>query len=205
MAWRTIWTKHKVLLGWFRSSPGHLISLPPAVGAVQRRVGPGLQQCCPLIVTGLRHPILLLTGLSYRVPEPCGPSSPRPGPAAQRWQSPQGGGPGLALSSCSPGLRPLPLTLTPSPPAPGQEPHNTAECCLGPAAPEAFNSPFPWHQLLEAAGGVAGTALLQWDRVFKAAGKDHGRHVSCWAGQGPISRAGGGCGEQMESVLEREG
>lgn len=65
VAWRTTWTKHKVLLGWFRSSPGHLISLPPAVGAVQRRVGPGLQQCCPLIVTGLRHPILLVTGLSY--------------------------------------------------------------------------------------------------------------------------------------------
>jgi len=53
-----IWTKHKVLLGSFCSSLGHLISMTPVLGAVQHSVGPGLQQCCPHIVTGLKtsHP-----------------------------------------------------------------------------------------------------------------------------------------------------
>lgn len=45
-----IWTKHKVLLGSFCSSLGHLISMTPVLGAVQHSVGPGLQQCCPHIV-----------------------------------------------------------------------------------------------------------------------------------------------------------
>lgn len=53
-----IWTKHRVLLGSFCSSLGHLISVTPVLGAVQHSVGPGLRQCCPHIVTGLEtsHP-----------------------------------------------------------------------------------------------------------------------------------------------------
>lgn len=151
MAWRTTWTKSDVLLGWLCSSPGCLISLPPTAGW-----GPGsaggdgavavLRRCCPFIVTGLGHPILLVTGLSYvhgSRAQPCllsrllgEQSSLRPVPTAQGWQSPRGSSPCPALSALPPAL-----TLPHSPPAPGQEPHNMAECCLGPAAPRLLIPP----------------------------------------------------------------
>lgn len=71
-----------------------------------------LRQCCPFIVTGLEHPILLVPGLSY-VRGPCAqpcllswllgePSSSGPVPTVQGWQSPQGSSPCPVLSPTYP-------------------------------------------------------------------------------------------------------
>ena len=105
-----------------------------------------LRQCCRFIVTGLGHPILLVTGLSYIYgphAQPClpswllgEPSSPGPVLTAQGWQSPWA----APLTQPSPPLPPA-LTLPPSTHALGQEPHNMAVMSRT-SGPEAFNCPF---------------------------------------------------------------
>lgn len=111
-----------MLRGWLCSSPGHLVSLPPAAGLGPCSMGGDSAVAALSIVTGLGHHILLITGLSYvcgPLAQPCllswllgEPSSLGPVPTAQGWQSPQGSSPCPALSPTIPSpdsTPPLPL------------------------------------------------------------------------------------------------